>query len=293
MMAIAWKTVGLIIERVVGRLGPTDRLSGLKRIGIDELSYRRHHEYVTVVTDHDSGRVVWVSPGKDAATVLRFFAELGPERTAQIEMITMDMSNAFKSAVAEAAPHAQVVFDRFHVQRLAHDALDKVRREQVRDLAGTDEAAAVKKTRFALQKNPWNLSQSDHEKLANVQRSNKGLYRAYLLKETLADILDRRQVNVAREKLGEWVGWAARSQLAPFQKLSRTIRGHAEGILAYVATGLSNGRAEGMNGKVRTITKRSYGFHGPWSLIALIFLCCSGLVVPLQHRLPDLTALRR
>jgi transposase len=292
MMAIAWKTVGRIIERVVGRLGPKDRLTGLKRFGIDELSYRRHHEYVTVVTDHDSGRVVWVSPGKDAATVLRFFAELGPERTAQIETITMDMSNAFKSAVSEAAPHAQVVFDRFHVQRLAHDALDKVRRDQVRDLAGTDKASAVKKTRFALQKNPWNLSQSDHEKLADVQRSNKALYRAYLLKETLADILDRRQVNVAREKLREWTGWAARSQLVPFQKLSRTIRGHAEGILAYVATGLSNGRAEGMNGKVRTITKRSYGFHGPWSLIALIFLCCSGLVVPLQRRLPDLRPLR-
>lgn len=289
MMAIAWKTVGLIIERVVARLGPKDRLGGLRRIGIDELSYRRHHEYVTVVTDHDSGRVVWVSPGKDAATVRRFFAELGAERTAQIEMITIDMSNAFKSAVAEAAPHAQVVFDRFHVQRLAHDALDKVRREQVRELTGTDDAATVKKTRFALQKNPWNLSQSDHEKLADVQRSNKKLYRAYLLKETLADILDRRQVNVAREKLGEWIGWAARSQLTPFQKLSRTIRGHLDGILAYVATGLSNGRAEGMNAKVRTITKRSYGFHGPWSLIALIFLCCSGIVVPLQHRFPDLT----
>jgi transposase len=292
MMAVAWKTVGMIIERVVGRLGPKDRLSGLKRIGIDELSYRRHHEYVTVVTDHDTGRVVWVAPGKDAATVLRFFAALGPERTAQIEMITMDMSSAFQSAVAEAAPDAQVVFDRFHVQRLAHDALDKVRREQVRNVAGTDEASAVKKTRFALQKNPWNLSQSDHEKLANVQRSNKPLYRAYLLKETLAAILDGRQVNVAREKLGEWIGWAARSKLAPFQKLARTIRGHAEGILAYVATGLSNGLAEGMNAKVRTITKRSYGFHGPWSLIALIFLCCSGLVVPLQHRRPDVTALR-
>lgn len=289
MMAIAWKTVGAIIQRVVARLGPKDRLAGLKRIGIDELSYRRHHKYVTVVTDHDTGRVVWVSPGKDAETVLRFFAELGPERTAQIEMITIDMSNAFKSAIAQAAPHARVVFDRFHVQRLAHDALDKVRREQVRELAGTDDAAAVKKTRFALQKNPWNLSQSDHVKLAEVQRSNRRLYRAYLLKETLASILDRRQVNVARDKLAEWMGWATRSRLAPFQKLSRTIREHRDGILAYVATGLSNGRSEGMNGKVRTITKRSFGFHSPWSLIALIFLCCSGLVVPLERRVPSVT----
>jgi transposase len=290
MMGVAWKTVGRIVERVVARLGPKDRLDGLRNIGIDELSYRRHHEYVTIVTDHDGGRVVWAAPGKSAATVHAFFAALGEERTAKIETITIDMSNAYKTAIAEAAPHARVVFDRFHVQRLAHDALDKVRREQVRELAGTDEAGAVKNTRFALQKNPWNCTQSDHEKLADVQKSNRRLYRAYLLKETLASILDRRQVNVARARLGEWIGWAARSRLAPFQRVARTIKAHAEGILAYIATGLSNGRAEGMNGKVRTITRRAFGFHGPWSLIALIFLCCSGIVVPLPHRCPDLAS---
>jgi transposase len=290
LMRIAWKTVGRIIERVVARLGDRreERFADLRNIGIDELSYRRHHEYITIVTDHDSGRVVWAAPGKDAETALSFFRELGPDRSKKLETISIDMSKAYKAAVEQAAPHARVVFDRFHVQRLAHDALDKVRREQVRELAGTDEASAVKKTRFALQKNPWNLTQADHEKLAQVQSSNRPLYRAYLLKETLADILDRRQVNVARTKLIEWMAWAARSRLAPFRKAARTIKEHLEGILAYIATGLSNGRAEGMNGKVRTITRRAYGFHGPWSLIALIFLCCSAIVVPPPHRFPHL-----
>jgi transposase len=92
---------------------------------------------------------------------------------------------------------------------------------------------------------------------------------------------------VARAKLDEWLAWAVRSRLAPFRKLARTIKAHADGILAYVATGLSNGRAEGVNGKVRTITRRAYGFHGPWSLVALIFICCSGIVVTLPHRWPD------
>jgi transposase len=286
MMRVSWATVGRIIERVVARLAPADRLDGLKRIGLDELSYRRHHEYLTLVTDHDTGRVVWAAPGKDKETVLRFFAELGPERTAALEAITMDLSGAYKTAVAEAAPHARVVFDRFHVQRLAHDALDTVRRQQWR-AADSDDKDAIKGTRFALQKNPWNLTQSEHEKLTGVQRSNKPLYRAYLLKETLADILDRRQVHVARAKLDEWLAWAVRSRLAPFRKLARTIEAHADGILAYVATGLSNGRAEGLNGKVRTITRRAFGFHGPWSLVALIFLCCSGIVVTLPHRLRE------
>lgn len=288
MMGIAWRTVGRIVERVVARLGPRDRLAGLRNIGIDELSYRRHHEYLTIVTDHDTGRVVWAAPGKDADTARSFFAALGPERVAKIETVTIDMSTAYKTAVAQAAPHARIVFDRFHVQRLAHDALDKVRREQWR-AADRDEKDAIKGTRFALQKNPWNLTQPETEKLSDVQRTNRRLYRAYLLKETLASILDRRQVNVARDRLAEWLGWAARSQLAPFKKLARTVKAHREGILAYVATGLSNGRSEGMNGKVRTITRRAFGFHGPWSLIALIFLCCSRITVPLPHRRPETT----
>ena len=234
LMRVAWATVGRIIERVVARVGPVDRLEGLRNMGIDELSYRRHHEYLTIVSNQDTGHVVWAAPGKDAATVERFFEELGPERTAQLETVTMDMSGVYKTVVAKQAPHARVVYDRFHVQRLAHDALDKVRRQQWRS-ADSEDKTAIKGTRFALQKNPWNLAQHEREKLVDVQRSNKPLYRGYLLKETLCDILDRRQVNVARDKLGEWLAWATRSRLPPFRKLARTIKAHAEGMRAAAA----------------------------------------------------------
>jgi transposase len=238
---------------------------------------------VTIVSDQDSGRVVWAREGKDAQTAESFFDDLGQERAAAIKTVTMDMSKAYKTAVAAKAPGARIVFDRFHVQRLAHDALDRVRRQQWR-AADPDDKHAIKGTRFVLQKNPWNLVQQEHEKLADVQRSNKALYRAYLLKETLRDILDRRQPNVARDKLLEWIAWALRSRLLPFRKAARTIKEHLEGIVAYVATGFSNGRAEGLNGKVRTITRRAFGLHSAASLIALIFLCCSGIVVTLPLR---------
>jgi transposase len=112
---------------------------------------------------------------------------------------------------------------------------------------------------------------------------NKPIYRAYMLKESLAAILDGRQVNVARDKLREWIGWAKRSRLAPFIKLADTINDHLEGIVAYVQLKLSNGRIEGTNGKIRTITRRSFGFHSASSLIALIFLCCSRIsLMPVQ-----------
>ncbi len=278
-LRVAWRTIGRIVERVVARLGPADRLNGLEHIGIDELSYRRHHEYITTVVDHVGSRVVWAGAGKSAATVDGFFKELGPKRAENLKTVTIDMSGAFIDAVERGAPQAQIVFDRFHVQRMAQDAVDKVRREQVQLLAGSDDAKALKKTRWALLKNPWNLTDVEGDKLAEVQRTNRPLYRAYLLKETLAEIFNRRQVNVAREKFIEWCGWAARSRLAPFKKLARTIRRHLEGILAFIATGLSNGKIEGLNGKIRTITRRAYGFHSARSLISFIFLCCTGLVL--------------
>jgi transposase len=276
-MRVAWRTVGAIVARVVDRYRPGDALDGLTRIGVDELSYRKHHTYVTVVIDHVNERVVWARPGKSADTLGEFFKELGPERSEKLESVTMDMSAAYIAAVKAAVPEVQVIFDRFHVQRLAHDALDEVRRAEVRASESAEEGRAVKRTRFILHKNPWNLTNLEKEKLTEVRRVNGPIYRAYLLKETLAEILDGRQINVARTKLTEWVSWAAHSHLKPFEKLARTVKGHFEGILAYVQTRLSNGRTEGMNGKIRTITRRSFGFHSASNLIGLIYLCCSGI----------------
>jgi transposase len=105
-----------------------------------------------------------------------------------------------------------------------------------------------------------------------------------MLEETLCAALDRRKPNVARQLFEEWIAWATRSRLEPFQKAARTVRKYLDGIVEYVRTKLSNGRSEGRNSKVRTITKRSYGFHNASSLIAMIYLCCTGLLlVPVRH----------
>ena len=276
-MRVAWRTVGAIARRVVDRFRPGDALEGLTHIGIDELSYRRHHEYITVVIDHVAQRVVWARPGKDAATLGEFFKELGPERCAKLEAVTIDMSGAYLKAVTEASPQAQVIFDRFQVQRLAHNALDEVRRAEVREQKGTDAAKATKRTRFILHKRPWNLTEIEQQKLAGLQHANRPIYRAYLLKESLAEILDGMDLDVARVKLHDWLGWASRSRLDPFKKLAGTIKEHFERVLAYIPERLNNGRTEGMNGKIRTITRRSFGFHSADNLIAMIMLCCSGI----------------
>lgn len=290
LMRVAWRTVGKIIRRVVNRHQDAagDRLDGLRLIGVDELSYRRHHKYVTVVVDHDRGEIVWAREGKSAATLKRFFDDLGPDRCAKLEAVTLDLSGAYIKAVTEATPGARLIFDRFHVQRLAHDALDEVRREEVRNAVG-DDKQTLKRTRWSLQKNPWNLRGFEHQKLAELQRVNGPIYRAYLLKESLLGVLDRRQVHVARRKLVEWIGWARRSRLRPFARLSRTITKHIEGILAYVQTRATNARIEGLNGKARTITRRAYGFHSASALIAMLYLCCGGVDVKPAHVRPGAT----
>jgi transposase len=277
LLGISWITVGAIVRRVVARKRDPDLLEGLRSIGVDEFSYRKRHNYVTVVVDHDRQRVVWAREGHDAATLKAFFEELGPERCAELECVTIDLSGAFIKAVQEGAPKARIVFDRFHVQRLASDALDQVRREQLQDLRGTPEGRELFRTRFALLKNPWNLTASERGRLSAVQRTNASLYRAYLLKETLAKALDYRQPARALRELQRWLAWAARSRLSPFVRVGRTIRKHLEGVLAYVRERLTNAFLEGTNNRIRMITHRAFGFHTPHAVIAMIFLCCSGI----------------
>ncbi len=292
LLGISWRTVGAIVERIVAeRLDPA-RLDGLTIIGVDELSFRRNHNYVTVVVDHLRSRVIWVGEGKSSEALGAFFTALGPERAKQLTHVTMDMSAAFINAVNTHAPQARKVFDRFHVQKLASEAVDEVRRAEVRAVAGTDAATALKHSRWALLKNPWNLRQRQGEKLAEVQRTNKRLYRAYLLKESLAQGLDYRQVGRAERHFDNWIAWAKRSKLKPFIKLAGTIKRLKDGILAYVETGLSNGFTEGMNNKSRLITRRAYGFHGAQALAAMIHLCCGGITLdpPIPSNLPTGTS---
>ena len=191
----------------------------------------------------------------------------------------MDMSAAYITVVTQQVPHAQIVFDRFHVQQLVNEALDETRREEWRRLRTVDEqhAKKVKGLRWSLLKNPWNLTPTQSQRLSTLQQDNGRLYRAYLLKEMFAGILDRHQPNVVTDRLNEWLSWASRSRLPEFVKVTRTIRGHLSDIVAYIRWGVTNGIVEGLHNKVRVITRRAYGFHSASALIGMIMLCCTNI----------------
>ena len=286
LVGISWPAVGGIIERVVARRLDSTRLAGLRRIGVDEFSYRKRHHYLTVVVDHDRRCVVWAGPGRSAETLDRFFELLGPAGCARIELVTADLAASYRKAVRARVPQARVVYDRFHVERLAADAVDAVRRAEQHRL-GTTAAKAIKGTRYALLKHPARLKPSQAHRLALLRRENRALDRAYELKEYLATILEQARPDEADELLNQWLEWAARSRLTPFVKLARTIRKHAAGILAYLDTRMTNGPVEGINNKLRVIARRAYGFHSHRPLISMLFLCCGGiqLAPPLPTRI--------
>jgi len=281
VMKIAWPTVGSIIRRTVERRGTPLARRRLRRIGLDEISYRKHHKYLTLVADHESGDVVWGGEGKSGKTLDGFLDALGEEGRTGIELVSLDMSAAFIERLRKRLPRATLVFDPFHVVKLGNDAVDKVRRAQVRALAGEARAQAVKNTRWILLKAPENLDGVEKLKLALLGKANRPLYRAYLLKEALRDVYAAPTAAGARRRLRAWLAWASRSRLPAFVKLARTLRKYFDGVLAAVEHGLSNGRLEGLNSKVRLLSHRAFGFHSAEALLALVYLCCSGIDIPL------------
>lgn len=284
LLRVSWRAVGSIIERVSrDRASVVDRFANLRRIGIDEISYRKGHHYITVVVDHDSGRLIWAAPGKDEATLDRFFDELGPERSAAIELVSADAAAFIKNVVSKRCPRATLCLDPFHIVKWATDALDEVRRKMWNDLrrSGQKELAnSLKGSRYALWKNPEDLTALQAAKLADIERANKPLHRAYLLKEQLREVF-RVKGWVGLAILEEWKKWAQRSRLEPFVRLARSIREHSHDIGSALLHGLSNARLEATATKVRVLHRQSFGFHSAQPLIALAMLKLGGLCPPL------------
>lgn len=201
MMRIAWPTVGAIVTRVRADIDVgLDRFAGLRRIGIDEISYKKNHKYLTIVVDHDTGRLAWAAPGNDKVTLQQFFELLGPARCTEITHVSADAAAWIARVVEHYCPDAVRCADPFHVVKWATDALDHVRRqtwnalrrqpgESGRDRRGrrtsTGPAQHLKRARWALWKNPENLTEHQQHKLAWIAKTEPRLHRAYLLKEGL------------------------------------------------------------------------------------------------------------
>ena len=282
LLRVTWRSVAAIVRRVVCDELDRRRLCDLYLIGVDEVSYRRGQRYLTLVADHRDGAVVWAGKGRGAATLERFFDELGSEETAKLRAVSIDMAGGYQKALRSRCAQATVCFDPFHVVALCNRALDQLRRALWNRLGKSKGSGRViKGTRWALLKDPAALTYSQQGTVAFLARLNSPLYRGYLLKEQLRALYAPESRAQAPALLEAWLRAAARSKLKPFVKLARTLREHREGILNAIRLGLSNSRLEGLASRIRLISHRSFGFHSAEPLIALIYLCCGRIVVVL------------
>ena len=287
LMRIGWETVGKILARVVAEKLDRGRLDGLQLIGVDEVSYGADHKFLTCVADHETGGIVWATEGRNAASLKAFFDGLTDEQKASIRAVSIDMSAGYENAIRapEGVPHAQVCFDPFHVVKLGGKACDQVRRDEYNKhgRSSTDTGKWIKGARYSLLKDTAKQTPKQLLKLAEVVTTNKAMYRAFLLYGELRYIYKLPKEEAA-ERLDAWLAWASRSRLKPFINLARTLRKHKAGVIAAVELGISNGRLEALNSKVRLISHRAYGFHSADALIAMIYLCCAGITIALPHR---------
>jgi transposase len=279
-LKVSWSAVGGMIERAVRRHRVGDPLEGLMFMGIDEKAYRRGHKYLTIVVKHGAPGPVWIGEGRNAETLAAFFEELGPDRSWLVARVSMDMSASYIAAIRKHAPQARIAFDPFHVVRLGNEALQSVRRDQARIHKGSPSGDVLKGERWLLLRAREALDEGQKLRLSNVARLNKVVYRGVLLKEELR-ALYRCHPDAAPGHLREWCSWASRSRIRAFVRLARTLRKHKEGVLNAVRYGLTNAKLESLNAKIDLVQRRAFGFHSAQALIALIWLCCSQIPIPL------------
>jgi transposase len=297
LLRCSWEAVAGILTRVVADHLDDTRLDDVYRIGVDEVSYRNGHRYLTVVADHDrDGAVIRVGEGKSGATLGEFFDTLGPQRAQRIQAASADLHGAYHRVITACAGNAQVCADPFHVITLANAAIDETRRTEwntARKAAKVarpsplgrvrqDPAAQlIKRTRWALLKDPATWTEKQTEQIERLRRSRHVLFRAWLLKEELRDLYRLPAGRRPDAHLDGWLARASRCRIPAMLDVSRTVRKHREQILGAVQLGLSNSTLEGLTSKIRLIDHRGYGHHSPAAVIAMIYLCCSGLTVTL------------
>jgi len=254
-------------------------MSEVKQVGVDETSWKSNHQYITLFADLCKRQVLFVTEGKDAQTIGEFHQDLiehqgDPE---QIETVCMDLSPAFQSGVSTYFPQATKTFDRFHVVKLANEAVDQIRRQE----AKTNDA--LKQTRYLWLTNPQNLTDAKKQKLAGIQTMNLATATAYQMKLNLQELWTLPKRDVATTHLQAWYKWVTESDIGtPMKKLANTIMAHASGILNFFPERRTSGLMEGINSLVQAAKTKARGYRNTTYFKTIIYLIAGKL----QFNLP-------
>lgn len=278
LLRLSWDEVAGIQDRAVRRgLGRRDRTPP-QRIGVDETSFAKRHEYVTTVNDLDAGVVLYVGDDRKESSLVAFYEELGEERCAGLAAVAMDMWGPYIRATRKYVPEAErrIVFDKFHVAWHLGEAVDRVRSRENRELRAQGDERLLR-TRFLWLQNPERMSRRQRLAFGPLRDSNLKAARAWALKETAMALWGYRQRGWAERMWKRWYGWAMRSRLEPMKRVARMIKSHWEGVINAATSDITNALAEGMNAKIQWIKRKACGYRNRERFRQAIYFHLGGL----------------
>jgi len=280
-LRITWEALASIVRRVTDDASAgTDRLEGLREIGIGEKSWGKGEgKYLTVVTDHAAGKIAWMAEGRCQDVVGAFFDALGPDRARLLTHVSADGAEWIHDVVRARAPQALICLDAFHVVKWAGGRLDELRRRLAAELRAAgceDQAATLGNGMWALRKDYRKLSPGQRGALAAIAADNKPLYKAYLIKEQLREAFKVKGED-GKKLLRGLIAWAQRSRIPELVKLAKTLTRFRDLIYHTLDGGPSNGRAEALNSQLNALITRARGFRSAAALIAMAHLVHGGL----------------
>jgi transposase len=269
----SWHRVAAICGRYVDLALAEADFSGVRSLAIDETSRARGHDYVTLAADAERRAVLFVTEGREAEAIRRLADDLvahGGDPEA-IDTVSIDMSPAFIKGCAESLPDTRITFDKFHVIAHASKALDKTRRIEQKTTPG------LKGLRWKLLRDYGSLSDTGRAEVDDllVKLTTKWTARAWVYREQLREILDRKQINVVSAMLWQWCTNVMRSKVEPMKEVARLIRNHFEGVIAWAQTRQTNGFLEALNGLFQSAKRKARGY-GRFSTIRTVIFLLAG-----------------
>jgi transposase len=257
-----------VIIHYVKKARAKEDFSNVSKIGVDETSFKKGHEYVTIVGDIENSKVMFVCEGKDSSTLTKFSEDLINHggKTTMIQSVSCDMSPAFINGILSEFTNAKITFDKFHVMKMMNEAVDEVRKQEQTTVK------ELKNSKYLWLKNEGNLSEKQIEKFLNLKNLNLKTVRAYNIKLNLQRFWDSQNLNEAAKYLKKWYFWATHSRLTPITEAAKTVKKHWDGILNYFDSRITNGILEGINSIVQLQKRNARGFKNIQYFINVIYL---------------------
>ncbi|MCK4668458.1 ISL3 family transposase [Candidatus Dependentiae bacterium] len=273
--SVSWYTVEKILDKYITKMRSKVNYD-LNYIGIDEISRKKGHKYFTLVYDLTKGHVIWIGKDRKSSTLKKFIRWYGKKKIKKIKGVAIDMWDPYIKALEDYAIKNKIVFDKFHITKHLNDAMDKTRREENSQLLD-DKILLLKKTKYIWLKNPRNLTEKQEITLEELLKYRLKSVKAYELKELFKFFWRYKTKKHAALFFNRWFWRATHSRIESIKKVAYTLKKYFYGVINYIKHSISNGRAEGINNKIRVYTKRAYGYKTDKMMMNMIYLTCGGI----------------